>query len=408
MGDPDNSIFISYRRKLSPFVARSIFENLISHKYDTFMDVESIDSGSFENIIFHQIAARTHFLVILTPGTLEPTSKSGDWLRREVEHAITLKRNVVPVMAQGFEFSKEAEHFPKGRFPGGVEELRGFNGIDVPHDYFDEAMCKLRERFLRKPKTVAITPAPQTELADVERKIDQAIHFVPSQSTLNRFGLKASPFSKIPWFTLDAPILSFSPLEQTIFGVRTFSWTSVLGANNYVLQSSMLLSFSRSIEKYKGNKTEYSMFFGLSDVYCRVKAENEALKLESPWSNVISLPRNTRRTLPQFASLSLEEPFSLEPLTLPAPKLDKSVAPPNIIATQLQWTFVIGARSYELQRSSTELFLESEVVYSGDKNTYICPPGMGFFATYFRVRAVSLNWLMNSAWSNVVKMSLLD
>jgi hypothetical protein len=168
MGHPDKAVFISYRRKLSPFVARSIFESLINHGYDVFMDVESIDSGKFETIILHQIAARTHFLAVLTPGALEPTSESGDWLRREVEHAIELQRNVVPVMTQGFEFSKEAAKFPQRRFPGRVEELRGFNGIDVPHDYFDEAMRKLRERFLRKPKTVAITPPPQTELADVQ------------------------------------------------------------------------------------------------------------------------------------------------------------------------------------------------------------------------------------------------
>jgi hypothetical protein len=48
MGDPDKAVFISYRQKLSPFVARPIFENLTSHGYDVFMDVESIDSGASE------------------------------------------------------------------------------------------------------------------------------------------------------------------------------------------------------------------------------------------------------------------------------------------------------------------------------------------------------------------------
>ena len=233
MGDPDKAVFISYRRKLSPFVARSIFENLTNHGYDVFMDVESIDSGDFETVILHQIAARTHFLAILTPGALEPTSESGDWLRREVEHAIKLQRNVVPVMAQGFEFSKEAEKFPQKRFPGKVEQLRGFNGIDVPHDYFDEAMRKLRERFLRKPRAIAITPAPQTELADVERKIGKAIDFIPGKSTLNAFGLKASPFSKIPWFTLDAPTLT---AQTNDFALSTSKSKPLLGSLPNTLQ----------------------------------------------------------------------------------------------------------------------------------------------------------------------------
>jgi hypothetical protein len=51
------------------------------------MDVESIDSGTFKNIIFHQIAARAHFLAVLTPGALEPTSNPADWLRCEIKHA---------------------------------------------------------------------------------------------------------------------------------------------------------------------------------------------------------------------------------------------------------------------------------------------------------------------------------
>jgi TIR domain len=66
MGDPDKAVFISYRQKLSPFVARPIFENLTSHGYDVFMDVESIDSGSFGTIIFDEIAARAHFLPMLS------------------------------------------------------------------------------------------------------------------------------------------------------------------------------------------------------------------------------------------------------------------------------------------------------------------------------------------------------
>src|SRR5262249_46947926 len=95
--DPNKTIFISYRRAVSSFHARAIFERLNRSRYDGFMDVENINSGTFDTIILNQIAARVHFLVVLTPGTLERCSESGDWLRREIEHALDLKRNIVPI-----------------------------------------------------------------------------------------------------------------------------------------------------------------------------------------------------------------------------------------------------------------------------------------------------------------------
>ena len=46
MVDEEKTVFISYRRNVSAFVARAIFMDLREHGYDVFMDVESIDSGT--------------------------------------------------------------------------------------------------------------------------------------------------------------------------------------------------------------------------------------------------------------------------------------------------------------------------------------------------------------------------
>ena len=40
----EKTVFISYRRETSSFLARAIFLDLRHHGYDVFMDVESIDS----------------------------------------------------------------------------------------------------------------------------------------------------------------------------------------------------------------------------------------------------------------------------------------------------------------------------------------------------------------------------
>jgi hypothetical protein len=93
------------------------------------MDVESIDSGTFGEIILNQIAARPHFLVVLVPGTLDRCSNTDDWLRREIEHAIDLERNVVPLLIEGFCFEQHANKLPRK-----LVRLKSYNALPVPHD----------------------------------------------------------------------------------------------------------------------------------------------------------------------------------------------------------------------------------------------------------------------------------
>jgi hypothetical protein len=102
VADDQKTVFISYRRSASRYIARSIFEHLQAHGYDVFLDVESIDAGDFERIILGQIQARAHFLIILSTGTVKRFEEKGDWLRREIEFALDLKRNVIPVTIDTF------------------------------------------------------------------------------------------------------------------------------------------------------------------------------------------------------------------------------------------------------------------------------------------------------------------
>ena len=272
---------------LRPF-SSAIAENSVLGPHDLFSEtlrgvvtisswtlrVSTVETSKASSFI--QIAARAHFLVVLTPGSLEQTTKTEDWLRREVEHAIKLERNFVPVMIGGFDFKNEAEQFPEGRFPGQLEQLRAFNGVNVPEDFFDDAMRKLRDRFLRTPTRVALTPAPQGELSEVKRKIEKTANLSPDQSILNRFGLMLSNFFL---FTLGAPTLSSE------WG--SLKWTPVRGATEYVLESSGNKFFSEVHIVYRGDKTEF--FYRSYNVFLRVKAENNDLNLESPWSNIIRL-----------------------------------------------------------------------------------------------------------------------
>src|SRR5690606_27001941 len=146
MSEAENSVFISYRREVSSYIARAIFLDLRANGYDVFMDVESIDSGAFDTAILNQIEARGHFVVVLTPGSVERCVEADDWLRREIEYAMDKQRNIVPVLANGFTFSGTERYLT-----GNLSELYRYNALPLYHGYFDEAMVRLLTRFLKQP-----------------------------------------------------------------------------------------------------------------------------------------------------------------------------------------------------------------------------------------------------------------
>ena len=160
----EKTVFISYRRT-NEYTARAVYQNLTANGYDAFLDFETIDSGAFEHVILNQIAARAHFIVILTPSALERCNEPGDWLRREIEHAIALQRNVVPLLFEGFDFGAMSKYMT-----GEMALLPQYNGVPVPRGYFDEAMTRLRTRFLNKPLDMILQPTPLDEMSVIKQK----------------------------------------------------------------------------------------------------------------------------------------------------------------------------------------------------------------------------------------------
>jgi tetratricopeptide (TPR) repeat protein len=149
----EKTVFISYRRTNVPW-ALAIFQNLTQFGYDVFFDFSGVNSGDFETVILENIRARAHFLVILTPSALEKCGESGDWLRREIETAFESRRNIVPLMLEGFDFGTPTI---ASQLTGTLAPLKHYNALNVPADYFLAAMERLRDRFLN----VALDAVPQ-------------------------------------------------------------------------------------------------------------------------------------------------------------------------------------------------------------------------------------------------------
>lgn len=175
----DKTVFLSYRRTNIAW-ALAIFQDLTQHGYDVFFDFKGIASGDFERVILANIEARAHFIVLLTPSALERCRDPNDWLRREIEIALGIQRNIVPIALEGFDFNAAA--IP-AQLTGALSALSHYNALQVPAEYFNEAMQRLREKYLNIPLEAVLHPASpaaqqaaeiqQAAAADVVRQIEQ-------------------------------------------------------------------------------------------------------------------------------------------------------------------------------------------------------------------------------------------
>jgi hypothetical protein len=167
MAGIEKTVFISYRR-MDVFIALAVYEKLKTKGYDVFFDYKSIPSGDFEHIIVSNIKARAHFLLILTPPALDRCDEPDDWLRREIEIAIDEKRNIVPLFFKGFQFGDASV---AKKLTGKLKNLGRYNGLNVPEDYFDAAISKLRTQYLKAPLDTILHPV-STEVQEAV-KADQ-------------------------------------------------------------------------------------------------------------------------------------------------------------------------------------------------------------------------------------------
>jgi hypothetical protein len=128
-------VFISYRRDGGYALARLLYEWLRKENISAFLDLEELRSGPFNEKLYSAIEDAENFVVILPEHALDRCVAENDWLRLEVEHAIKLKKNIVPLLVNGFTFPEE--------LPATMQMLPFFNGVQVSREYFDASMGKL-------------------------------------------------------------------------------------------------------------------------------------------------------------------------------------------------------------------------------------------------------------------------
>jgi hypothetical protein len=110
------------------------------------LDVRSLHAGKFDEQLLNEIANATYFVIILSPNSLARCANEGDWVLRELTHALEHKKQIIPVFKNGFSFDAG------GNIPDlpQLAELRKYQGLQYTNADFDGFMLRLCALLARK------------------------------------------------------------------------------------------------------------------------------------------------------------------------------------------------------------------------------------------------------------------
>lgn len=128
-------VFISYRRDGGYTMARLLYEQFNKNGISSFLDLEELSSGPFNEHLYQAIDKSENFVLVLPPNSLDRCENEDDWFRLEITHAIAQNKNIIPIMMNGFTFPEN--------LPVSMQVLRFFNGVEVSRQYFDASMKKI-------------------------------------------------------------------------------------------------------------------------------------------------------------------------------------------------------------------------------------------------------------------------
>ncbi|MBE6193463.1 MAG: TIR domain-containing protein [Rikenellaceae bacterium] len=153
-------IFISYRRHGGAEYVRPLKAELELRGYNVFLDYDELKDGVFDKRIMDAIEQAPIFVFMLSAHSLDRCVNDDDWVRKEIEFAVSKKRHFVPVNP-----NKEFDGFPDD-VPEQVKQSLGqhqFSHIDFEQLFkssvreMDEYRIRpiLKERLREQPKSSA-------------------------------------------------------------------------------------------------------------------------------------------------------------------------------------------------------------------------------------------------------------
>lgn len=137
---PKYDLFISYRRDGGVDYARMIFLELKGRGYNAFFDYNSLRDGKFNEGIFKAIEECRYFILVLSSGSLDRCMSEDDWVRHEIEYALSENKVIIPVCPSGC-----MRGFP-AKMPESFEPLRNLQiSMLQMDDLFEKSFDKIVE-----------------------------------------------------------------------------------------------------------------------------------------------------------------------------------------------------------------------------------------------------------------------
>lgn len=186
----EKTIFISYRRDATgkAFAGR-IRDALVRSGYDPFFDVDNLGPGDWEQQILAEVPRRSHFILVLTPGSLESCTNEDDWVRREFELAVQSGRNIVPVAEESVSLSP-----PRRSCPGCMEKIFDYSIVPLRHTGFAADIERLIRDFIPPHKAPPQAAPASTTLAPASAVEAPVVDIAEIRTKLNRVRKLLLPF----------------------------------------------------------------------------------------------------------------------------------------------------------------------------------------------------------------------
>lgn len=166
----DRSIYISYHRRFSCSIALALFHALRAAGFDVYLNAGSFDERDAVDLA--QIDARAHFLVIMTPALIDTLQTSDEPMCHEIERAVAQRRNVVPLLANGFVFGTSL-------LPQAIATLRRYYALALTPESFDQTIAVLTTERLVTEIFGVLLPTPPEHADAVQKRTDEALRLTP-------------------------------------------------------------------------------------------------------------------------------------------------------------------------------------------------------------------------------------
>ena len=172
-----HQIFISYRRDGGAAMAHLIYTELSDLGYSVFYDIEDLKSGLFNEQLYAKIEECEDFVLVLPKDALINCRYDEDWVRKELRHAIQLKKNIIPVFMQDFTFPQQ--------LPEDIEIIRFIQAVDFTKmNFFDTRLDSLVQRL----KSKSIMPVKNGEhSASNSKNLIRSVYSIGSCDFENKF-----------------------------------------------------------------------------------------------------------------------------------------------------------------------------------------------------------------------------